>query len=89
MGNKFLKDPNAVLDYQLDWSDWLVSDTISTSSWTIPGGIKKDSESKSDTVTTIWLSGGTAGISYSLVNHIITADGREEDRTITIKIYER
>jgi hypothetical protein len=84
------KDPDAKLDYSLDWSDWLVTgDTIATSTWTLPTGITKYADTKSDTVATIWLTGGTEGDSYNITNHIITADGREEDRTITINVNER
>ena len=59
----FRKDPNAVLDYVIDWgTNYLASDeTISTATWTEGTGITKDSDSKTDTTTTIWLSGGTAG----------------------------
>ena len=39
----FLKDPEAVLDYTVDWGIWLDTDTISTSNWTVPAGITKDS----------------------------------------------
>lgn len=87
MGQTFTKDPDAILDYRIDWSSWLgSSDTISTSTWTVPSGITKDSDSKTTTVAVIWLSGGTLGDDYELVNHIVTADGREDDRTITIQI---
>ena len=89
MGKKFLKDPDAVLDYETDWEDWLGTDTISTSSWTVPTGITKDSDTNTTTTATIWLSGGTAGTSYTLVNRIVTAGGRTEDRTITIVCQER
>jgi hypothetical protein len=89
MKHNFIKDPDAVLDYQVDWSSWLNGDTISTSSWTVPQGLSKESDSKSTTATTVWLSGGVAGQSYSVVNHIVTAAGREEDRTIKIMCLER
>ena len=29
----FLKDPDAVLDYSVDWSKWLAGDQIETSTW--------------------------------------------------------
>ena len=29
----FPKDPDAVLDYYLDWGPWLAGDTIVTSAW--------------------------------------------------------
>jgi hypothetical protein len=89
MPSRFIKDPDAVLDYQIDWSDYLDDDTITTSTWTVPEGIIKDSDTKSDAVATVWLSGGTDGVSYSLVNHIVTDAGREDDRTIVVMIQEK
>lgn len=87
----FTKDPNAVLDYSIDWgTNYLESsDTISTSAWTVPTGITKDSDTKSGTKTTIWLSGGSAGESYELVNRIVTNDGRTDDRSIRINVREQ
>lgn len=86
----FLKDPNATLDYGFRWSDWLdEGDTISTSGWTVPDGITKVSDSMTTTTTTVWLSGGTIDVSYDIVNQIVTADGRKDDRTITIIIREK
>lgn len=87
--NTFEKDPNAVLDYPIDWSDWLDSDTISTSAWTVEPGITEDSSSNTTTVATIWLSGGTAGETYSITNTIVTAGGRTNDQTITIEVKNR
>jgi len=89
MSQNYIKDPDAVLDYPMNWADWLDGDTISTSTWTVPDGITKDSDSKTTSATTIWLSGGTAGLDYTLINHIVTAAGREDDRTIIIKVREK
>ena len=81
----FHKDPDAVLDYQIDWSDWLDTDTIADSTWTAPDdGITMDSDEASTTATVVWLSGGTAGDIYTLTNHITTDGGREDDRSIQI-----
>lgn len=86
----YIKDPDAKLDYGFDWSDWLgTTETITTSTWTVPTGITKISDSKTDTLTTIWLSGGTHGANYSLVNHIKTNANREDDRTHIIKVRNR
>jgi len=87
--NKFIKDPDSILDYTIDWSDWLGSDTIISSNWTVPTGITQGSVSNTDTATTIWLSGGVVGKTYSVVNRIETAGGRTDDRTITIVIREK
>jgi len=86
----YKKDPDAVLDYGFDWSDWLDTDeTISASTWTVEDGITQDSESETTSVTTIWLSGGTAGTTYRIVNEIVTSDGRTENRSMDIQVEER
>ena len=77
-----------MLDYQIDWTTWLDGDTIATSTWIVPAGITRDSDSKSNTATTIWLSGGTDGEVYEIVNRITTAGGRTQDRTVSITVKE-
>ena len=89
MSSKFIKDPDAILDYIWDWSDWLVDDTIAESVWVLPDGITKESSSYTDTTATIWLSSGTVGTVYSIINRITTVAGRTEDRTKKFKIKER
>lgn len=84
----FVKDPNAVSDYAIDWT-LLSGDTITVSTWTVDTGITKGTDSFSATKTTVWLSGGTAGVTYKCVNHITTAGGRQEDHTIIIICQER
>lgn len=81
------KDPDSVLDYTIDWSSWLEDgDTISASTWTFPDGITKDSDSNDTTSTQVWVSGGTLNTRYTVVNHIETVDGREEDAEIVFTI---
>lgn len=82
------KDPNDILDYRVNWSKWLspTDDTLLLSDWIVPEGIEMDSESSDTTTATIWLSGGTAGEDYQLTNRITTAQGRQRDRTITIRV---
>lgn len=82
------KDPDAVLDYQIDWATWLSGDTISTSTWIVPAGIVKDSDSFTTTATTIWLSGGTAGDRYNITNRIVTAGGRTNDSSVLLIVRE-
>ena len=87
---QYLKDPDAVLDYGFDWLDWLANgETISTSTWTIPTGLTEDSETETSTTTKVWLSGGTAGIDYTITNKIVTSAGRTDERSITIMVEER
>lgn len=85
----FTKDPQAVLDYEVDWSAWLGEDTISASTWTAPDGITIDSDSFTATTATVWLSGGEIGQSYDATNEIVTDGGRTDDRTIRIKVKQK
>lgn len=86
---KFKKDPDAVLDYGFDWSSFLVDDVIVSSTWDVPAGLTGVDESFSDTGTSLWLTGGTVGEVYTITNHIVTNNGREDDRSHTIRIIEK
>lgn len=85
------KDPNDILDYEINWASRLAEeDTITMSIWTISGsGLTKQSDSFEDTNTTIWLVGGTLGIKYTMTNRVTTTDGRTMDQSVTLKIKER
>ena len=56
----FAKDPDAVLDYAVDWLRWLAGDEIATSVWIVPDGLTRVSDAATTTKATVWLSGGTA-----------------------------
>lgn len=85
MANRFIKDPEAVLDYVFDWSDWLdTGETISSYTVTVPTGIVKDSDSQAAGKVTIWLSSGTDGTEYAVECKIVTSAGRTDERTIWI-----
>lgn len=81
----FIKDPDAVLDYQFDWSTWLDSDTISSYTVTV-SGVTLDSDSNTTTAVTAWVSGGTQGSTATIQCRIVTAGGRTDDRTINLVI---
>jgi hypothetical protein len=80
------KDPDEVLDYAILWEERLAGDTILTSTWFVPPGITKETDSKTDTITTIWFSGGTLGVTYEILNRITTVGGRTMDQTVDLKI---
>ena len=83
------KDPNAVLDYQFDWSAWLLTDQISTSTWTVDTGLTVTTSSHTATKSTVWFSGGTVKRRYKAVNRIVTAGGRTDDRTLVVTMVEK
>lgn len=62
------------------------ADTIASSTFTLPVGIVAQSSAFSTTATKVWLTGGTDGQAYLIVNEITTAGGRKMDQTIKIKI---
>ena len=104
------KRPNSVEPYFIIWCDEdatntgsatddgeLQGATILTSTWTVPTGITKDSESEAqvtikgvtyaiNTVTTIWVSGGISGNQYALTCKITTSDSRTLEHVLVIPV---
>jgi hypothetical protein len=98
IGNKFVidKDPQAVLDYAVDFAKMLepVSDVITGASVSTTGGLVLDSLVFDDYKVTAWLSGGdlTVGSDYaSATFHIETANSpqRIDERTVFFKVLQR
>lgn len=85
----FVKDPDATLDYTIDWGPWLNGDDIQTSSWTVPSGVTNVANDNTVTTARIFISGGTVGVNYTLTNRITTVGGRTDDRSIEIRVRER
>lgn len=90
------KDEDAVLTYSLDWSDWLPSgSTITANSFTVEtlagdtDALTKVAQSNTDTVTTVKLSGGTAGKIYKVYNTITITGSLIERRYFRIKVQAR
>ena len=83
------KDPQAEKDYAVDWSAMLQDgETINASLWTPDAGIVTADESINGGVCTVWLSGGTAGTTYNIVNRITTSRGMIDERTVQVKVKE-
>ena len=87
----FTKDPDAVLDYSVDWLLWLAGDQISSSEWVLELGatIQKITDTFTNSRTVVWLGGGDKGITYLVTNRIVTVGGRTDDRTISVKVEDR
>lgn len=95
----FVKDPDATLDYEFDWSKWLATsgnDTISQSSWDIkPLGASTETLSLSGVptisngVTSAFFEGGALGERYRITNSIITSAGRIDERSFVLEIKEK
>jgi hypothetical protein len=85
----YTKDPEAVLDYYIDWDPWLAGDTIVDSDWVVTTGtVTLSDPAVLGGVTQVWASGGVAGEMADLTNHITTAEGREDERTVRLKLQD-
>lgn len=95
------QDPSAILDYGVDWSDWLNdADEIDTSSWSVdPSGelvVETGSESTSTTETECNLKiddsvseDDVIGNEYIVTNGIVTTDGLEDERSFRVRIVNK
>ena len=62
----FIKDPDATLDFTVDWSLYLGTDTIKTAVWIVPRGLTKVAESVTGALATVWGLGAMTRLGYRL-----------------------
>lgn len=90
-----LKDPDAVLDYAVDWgSEYLgEGDLLVDSQWSVTpdegGGLTIAGNNFDSSVSTVKLGGGVRGHVYRLTNRVTTESGRIDDRSIVLRVEER
>jgi hypothetical protein len=82
------KDPDEVLDYNVNWTDRLeVGETIVASFFSVAeGDVVIDDDDELNGVCTVWLSGGTAGTVAIILNRIETSEGRTYDQSVKLRI---
>ena len=91
------KSPADVLDYSIDWTDWLPSqDNIATTNFTIStvtgdaSPLTLDSTSAGEQISTAYISGGTLGKLYTVTCTITTsANNLTVARQFRILVEER
>lgn len=88
------KDPDAVLDYPIDLTDWLGADTLDTTPVTgtrveVSANGVLDSTVINDPIVTAWVSGGDVGDVITVTFKIVTTSGRNDDRSIRLIVGER
>ncbi|MFL6730141.1 MAG: hypothetical protein ACJ8E3_00665 [Sphingomicrobium sp.] len=86
-----LKDPDAVLDYSIDWgAEYLGDDVLAASAWSAtpdePGGVTVVGSQFEAATATVKAEGGVPGRIYRLVNQIVTASGRTDSRSIVLRV---
>jgi len=86
----YLHDPDAVLDYQVDWSAWLAdAETITSYTITVTGTVTVDSDTNDDTSVTVWLSGAADDGRPTVACRITTNQGRTDERTFDLAVRDR
>lgn len=74
------KDPDDIAEYSINWEERLdEGDSIFSSEWLVPSGLTKGVASVAGKIATVWLSGGTHGEKYIIVNRVVTQQGRTFD----------
>jgi len=89
-----LKDPDAVLDYAIDWgAEYLGDDLLAESAWTVipdePGGISIVGSTFDAKVATVKAGGGAPGKLYRLENNVVLQSGRIDSRSIVLRVEQR
>lgn len=85
--NVFPKHPEAILDFEWDWDEWLeIDESIVTATITMPTGLTLDSHTDLSRKIIGWFSGGTVRAKYRVDCHIITNNvpAREDTRSIFV-----
>lgn len=94
-GHTFTKDPNEILVYGMDWTDWLNTGAgISTSTWVITGDdavLTKDEAAVSGAEASVRLTAGTEGVTYKVENRIVTDEtpAQTGERSFNVTIADR
>ncbi len=89
-----LKDPQASLDYAVDWgAEYLTGDSVSESSWQVTpveiGGLSIMASSFDERVANVTAAGGVAGHVYQLTNHVTLESGLSDSRSIVLRVEKR
>ena len=90
----YLKDPQARIDYAIDWSAaYLDGHVIAASAWSVapetPDAISVVASSYDTQRTSATLSGGKAGHMYRVTNRITLTDGQSDERSISLRVEGR
>jgi hypothetical protein len=93
VSDRFVLDPDAVLDFAFDWSSWLgAGEHITAHTITAPAGLTVQSHSETGGIVTVWLTGGVVPAVarlYLVTCHVTTNEGRQDDRSIRVDVRNR
>jgi len=85
-------DPDALIDYNVDWAPWLAqvggNDTIDTATWLITNATEASS-SNTTTTTQVFIQSAKAGKVCTMRITITTSGGRTEQRTLRAQVRQK
>jgi len=85
------KAPGESKDYYIDWTDLLAAtETIASDAWTIPGGLNEAAALTATVgnISYVGLSGGIAGLTYTVPCVMVTSGGRTLERSIKVPVQQ-
>ena len=87
----FLKNPNATLDFSVDWDDsYLAGQTIVNSLWRVepstPDAVVIVNDVFDGAITAVTISGGSFGKHYQLINQIALSNGLIDERSFVVRV---
>jgi hypothetical protein len=87
----FLKDPQATLDYRIDWSGRAGAAAVVGSAWSVEpsGGLTLSGAGVDGPVAFVWVAGGAPGAVYRLINTVNLSDGGVDERMVIVRVEER
>ena len=89
-----LKDPDAALDYAVDWgAEYASGDSLIESEWDVSpveeGGVAVVDGEVAGLETRVKAAGGVAGRLYRLRNQVLLASGLRDSRSIMLRVETR
>lgn len=98
------KDPDDIIDYSVDWTAQLGTNTISSITWKIydatsgwitwsagavENGLQHVSNTNTNTVATIYLGLGTAFTTYSIICRMTASDTTVIEQEVRLRVVEK
>ena len=87
---KFTKQPNEVLDYDVDYTDWFAARTDAPSTYTVlaDAGITVVGSARTGNIIKIILAGGTTGTKYKIQTRLTTTASLVKEAEFTVAVKE-
>jgi hypothetical protein len=87
----FLKDPESVLDYAVDWTARCAGvRTVVESDWRAePAGLAVSGAVHGAERTEVRLGGGVPGLVYRVANLVRFSDGLADERSLVLRVEQR